>query len=499
MRAPPVDAASVQEHDSDPGAAETAQPPRWRRTLASLRGRIVAWYFGMLVLGVALVIATVNVSLLRNLDDRIDRELWQEAEEIRSLARGSDPETGEPFAGDVERIFEVFLDRNVPVRNEVYLTFVDGTLFRRSTAAPVSLFDLDPSLAARWGNLDESRRARVNLDGIGRVEYLGVLVRAEGSPDGVIVVAHLRDLERAELDESLRNAVFAGLLVLLIAVAVAWNLAGRVLQPIRQLTVTARTITDSDLSRRIPVRGADEVSVLASTFNRMLARLETAFASQRSLLDDVGHELRTPITIIRGHLELLDHGDPDERAETVKLVVDELDRMHRMAEDLLLLAKAEQPDFLNLEIVDLESLTREVLAKAQGLAPRSWQVDAVGRARIVADRQRLTQALTQLCHNAVQQTVAGDRISVGSAVEGHVARLWVRDCGPGVPAHERKHIFDRFVRGTTGRGESRGAGLGLSIVRAIVEAHHGRVEVEAAPGSGATFILTLPIEPKEQP
>ena len=135
----------------------------------------------------------------------------------------------------------------------------------------------------------------------------------------------------------------------------------------------ARSITDTDIRRRIPVHGTDEVSRLATTFNSMLDRLEQAFALQRNLLDDAGHELRTPITIIRGHLELMGD-DPAEHKETVALVTDELDRMSRMVDDLLTLARAAQPTFLRLDVVDLRQLLRDVHAKAEALGARDWQL-----------------------------------------------------------------------------------------------------------------------------
>ena len=155
---------------------------------------------------------------------------------------------------------------------------------------------------------------------------------------------------------------------------------GRVLAPLRLLTDTARSITETDLTRRIPVSGHDEIAELARTFNAMLDRLERAFASQRAFVDDASHELRTPITIVRGHLELLGD-DPDERRETVALVTDELDRMSRFVDDLLLLARAERDDFLRVGEVELGALTDELLDKAARSARARWQLEARGEAR----------------------------------------------------------------------------------------------------------------------
>jgi len=239
------------------------------------------------------------------------------------------------------------------------------------------------------------------------------------------------------------------------------------------------------------VEGDDELAELGRTFNAMLDRLQAAFDAQKDFVSDAGHELRTPITIIRGHLELLGD-DPGERRETVELVCDELDRMSRFVDDLLLLAQAEQADFIQLGEVDLDALTEELLAKAGALAPREWHLQANGIGRLQADRQRLTQALMQLAQNAVQHTQEGDRIALGSALQDGHARLWVADTGPGVPVAERERIFDRFARGSGAR-RSQGAGLGLAIVRAIAEAHGGRVDLQSTrPDAGATFIVTIP-------
>jgi signal transduction histidine kinase len=281
--------------------------------------------------------------------------------------------------------------------------------------------------------------------------------------------------------------------VLLIASTLAWVVAGRVLAPLRLLADTARSISESDLTRRIPVTGRDEIAELARTFNAMLDRLEAAFASQRSFVSDASHELRTPITIVRGHLELLGD-DPGERRETVALVTDELDRMSRFVDDLLVLAKAERDDFLRVADVELGALTDELLEKAQGLGQRDWRLESRGEAVIVADRQRLTQAMMGLAQNAVQHTDDGEPIWLGTDANHREVRLWVRDEGPGIAADDQERIFDRFARTSASRRRSEGAGLGLAIVRAIAEAHGGRVRLSSRPGAGASFVLVIPVD-----
>ncbi len=198
----------------------------------------------------------------------------------------------------------------------------------------------------------------------------------------------------------------------------------------------------------------------------MLERLDSGFTAQRQFLDDAGHELKTPLTVLRGHLELLDYNDPIELVETRDLLLDEVDRMSRLVGDLILLAKTRRPDFLVLVDVDLDHLTRALLAKARALGERDWQLDATGRARAVLDEQKLTQAVLQLADNAVKHTDPGDTIAIGSARERGRIRLWVRDTGDGIAPADREAVLERFGRSRVRPGDA-GFGLGLSIVRAI--------------------------------
>lgn len=272
---------------------------------------------------------------------------------------------------------------------------------------------------------------------------------------------------------------------------IGWAVAGRILAPVRLVRTTAAELTEQDLTRRIPVAGRDDIAALAETFNGMLDRLERAFAAQRVFVDDAGHELRTPITIVRGHLELMGD-DPADREETVRLVTDELDRMSRIVEDLLLLAGAERPDFVRPEPVQVAELTADVFVKVRTLGERDWVLDGVADLEVRLDPQRMTQAMVQLAQNAVQHTVPGQRIRIGSRAEDGRVELYVADHGPGIPAEDAEVIFERFRRGTSRRGaRTSGAGLGLAIVKAIAEGHHGRVELRRTEGGGATFVLIL--------
>lgn len=179
-------------------------------------------------------------------------------------------------------------------------------------------------------------------------------------------------------------------------------------------------------------------------------------------------------------------------------MTDELDRMNRFVTDLLLLAKAEQPDFLTLESVELNSLTEELYNKAKALAVRQWRLDATGMGQIVVDRQRLTQAIINLAENATQHTQPEDVIAIGSALAEGQVRMWVRDTGAGILLQDQERIFQRFARSINRQRQSEGAGLGLSIVLAIAQAHGGRVELQSRVNLGSTFTLVLPRKPPQE-
>jgi signal transduction histidine kinase len=460
----------------------------------SARVRILAWIVVLTAVAVIGSLLLTRRLLLDQLDAEVNDDLEQEIEEIRALAGGRDPTTGDPFGSDVAAIFDTFLGRNLPVEGEAFYTFVDGR-FVKATAAPVPLGQ-DPAAGQRWATLTQPDQGELSTEA-GPVRWLAVPLHGDdGQTLGVFVVANFLRGEREEITEAIATGFAVGAVMLVVAAVVGWVVAGRILRPVRQVTDTARGITETDLSRRIEVDGDDEIAELARTFNAMLDRLETAFAAQRAFVDDAGHELRTPITIVRGHLELLGD-DPDERRESVALVTDELDRMSRIVDDLLLLAKLEQPDFLRPERVDVEPFTAELFVKAKALDDRAWRLTEAATVSVVADPQRLTQAVMNLARNAVEHTDPEAALTLGSAAFDGEVRFWVADTGPGIAPDEQAAIFERFARGGDRRRRSEGAGLGLAIVRAVAEAHGGRVLLDSRPGAGARFTIVVPTGPEE--
>jgi two-component system OmpR family sensor kinase len=468
-----------------------------RLALASIRTRILVGFIVMLAIATMASVVVVGEVLQARLHERIDADLAQQVSDLRRVAAGKDPATGRPFGKDVRRIFRVYFSQNSPSMGETVLTFVNESPFLRSRPVHASYrLDHDAPLVGRLRSLQDTERGSVDTPA-GRVEYLSIPLKRDGRVLGSFVVALFSDVLWHPFGEAVLATAVVGLAVLLVGSLLAWRMADSVLRPVRSLTQTAQAISETDLTQRIEVRGHDELAGLAVTLNAMLDRLERTLSSQRRFLDDAGHELRTPITIIRGHLELLED-DAEEREATRVLLLDELDRMSRMVNELILLAKAERSDFLQTEMVDVTPLTGELLTKASALAPRAWVVDSEADGTIVADRQRLTEALMQLAQNAAEHTEEGDEIALGSAVQAGKARFWVRDTGTGIAPADQAQIFDRFERRGP-RSHDGGCGLGLSIVRAIAEAHGGRVELRSDLGKGALFTIVVPVAGPSHP
>jgi two-component system OmpR family sensor kinase len=240
------------------------------------------------------------------------------------------------------------------------------------------------------------------------------------------------------------------------------------------------------------------VRILADSFNHMLDRLADAFDGQQAFVADASHELRTPLTVIRGQLEVL-AAQPDPPTAEIRrvegLVQTEVTRMARLVDDLLLLAQSEQAHFLRAARIDLPSYVNDLWESASVTARRRFELGPVPAGTLRADPDRLTQALRNLIRNAVEHTTAEAGL-VSLRVEQRDAggvRFILQDDGPGIAVDQRERVFDRFHRTDAARDRaSGGAGLGLAIVHAIVEAHHGRVWVTAQARGGACIELQLP-------
>ncbi|MGO1317759.1 MAG: ATP-binding protein, partial [Cellulomonadaceae bacterium] len=474
-----------------PAAARTR--PRQRRDL-TVRTRIAMTMVALSTLALASAGTAAFVLQRASVDQRIEDALLQTVAEFETFHRDAvDPRTGARYATVADLVYNA-LQLTVPGRHEGMLGLVDDEVRWTAPASVELRLEDDPALVSAV--VDSARSESVRIATVstpaGTYRYTTIPVRSDTAAGAVV---HAIDVtqEHAEFNQVFGSYARVAAGAVVVIAVVGWFLAGRSLRPLRVLRRTADLITDSDLSRRIPVTGNDDLAALTETINAMLDRLEAALTSQRRMLDDAGHELRTPLTIVRGHLELMRPDDHADAAETRALVLDEVLRMQRLVDDLMTLATANHPGFVRLEPTDVGHLTAGVHDKIRLLADRRWLVDAAAAVTADIDPQRITQAMLQLGANAVRHTAPGATIAIGSAVsQGSLLRFWVRDEGSGVAPEDAARIFDRFTRGAGSTRDDRGAGLGLAIVSAIAQAHGGRVLLDSVPGRGATFTLEIP-------
>jgi signal transduction histidine kinase len=470
------------------------------RVFSQLRTRILAAYILLMSLFAVVPVVVFCQILANDLEVSVEKAIAHEIEEFQLLVTKRNPTTGQPFGNDVAAMFDTFLASEAGLKNRYIITYLDGKFYKSNSQHLPEALQPNSKKMQSWASTVKPEKGKeiskfdivlYHCEPI-ILRYSGTSTKIDENSGGVIIVAQLITEEYKQLNQ---------LMILVFCVAglgaiVAWVLTERVLVRLRLLTETTRSITETDLTQRIVVKGGDEIAELTITINQMLDRLQAAFTSQRDFINDAGHELRTPITIIRGYLELL-NDDPQERQKTVEIIDDELERMSRFVSDLLLLAKTEQPNFLTLDIVDIDLLTEEIGLKARALGDRHWDLDHKASGYIVADRYRLTQAVINLAENATQHTNNKDAITIGSKIVNGSVRLWVRDTGEGIALSDQERIFQRFARATNSCRRSEGAGLGLSIVKAIAIAHGGDIELVSRPGSGSTFTIVIPIEPPQ--
>lgn len=331
--------------------------------------------------------------------------------------------------------------------------------------------------------------------------YVNVPARRAGRVVGAVRVAHsLAEIQQkvARVRSTLlaASALYGAVLVFLVVA-----FARSVVQPIETLQRDATRIAAGDLSLRVGVQGRDEIAALAATINQMTARLQLLEGLRRQYVSDVSHELRTPLTAIRSMAEtLLAYGDSDPalRERYLPRIVGQTDRLARLATQLLDLAQIESGNLVgSFAPVALEGVLDEIAATF-GPQAQARSVDLAldvpgALPHVRGDRDRLVQVFVNLVDNALRHTPAGGRVTVRATAERDRVLVTVEDSGEGVAAEHLPHLFERFYRAQKSRSpQSGGAGLGLAIVRQVVEAHGGRIDVESVVGEGTRFRLALP-------
>lgn len=454
----------------------------------SLRLRLTILY--TIVVGIVLVLASVMVFSLVSafLLDQVNTSLAQTATSLIEVLRV-----------DNHNQFDI---RNVadfrPADNIVYQVWGDNRVLQISY--PWTLKDPldDQGLWAGEMVFTAEYAPGSNL------QVLSVPLKTERGPSGVLQIGYKLDFINMTRRTLASVLTMLTLLAMFIAAFAAWMVTGHTLEPLEMVTnVATHIIRADDLQRRIPNTGPqdDEVGRLINAFNQTLERMESLFNSQRRFLADVSHELRTPLTVIKGNIGLIrKYKKVDE--ETLLSIDTEVDRLTRLVGDLLLLGQAETGKLvLNLEKVALDTLLLEVYQQMKTLAGERVKLELleIDQVEVSGDKDRLKQVLLNLVGNAVLYSRMEGEVKLSLRREAVRAVIVVEDNGPGIPAEDLPHIFERFYRGEKSRKRSpdSGHGLGLSIAYWIIENHQGGIEVESEIHKGSRFIVWLPINPPD--
>lgn len=458
------------------------------------------------------------------------------------------PEGGEKVTPHADGVIRVTVDAGALLKPVVYgvrigetghamLISSDGKV-RLCSKEPLAAHNIDPELqrlvthsVPSWALAPTDGHGKTNsIIGTSPLDLTNQLGgQSLGGHQWFIFVRQDPTETLAPIYTTLSIVLVIGASLIFLFLLIGHQIARRLLGPIRVLQEGAATIGRGSLSHRIEIKSGDELESLATRFNEMAVNLQSsqkrlenwneelekevakrtvelqeahrklnqAFIEQKQFISDASHELRTPITIIQGHLELLKEamGKKSKKNDlkAVDIALTELERMGRLLENMLLLARASQADFLVFEEIPISPFLEEVLIKAKGLASREWKLEVGTEGHLAADRDKLTQLFLNLIQNSINHTKARDTISLKAGEQDGWIQFLVKDTGAGIPEKELPKIFKRFYRVDKARTRESGhAGLGLSIVEAIVDAHGGRIEVESEFGRGTQFTVWFP-------
>lgn len=463
----------------------------------SIRSVLTIWYSFLLLGAFALFAASTYFYLQQMLESQLDRNLLEEVQWIRDIVeveRERFIESGSllSLSEDVEdRLASHFAA--TPRKYTVLLTVVSGDILYRSETGVDRILPIP--------TLDKIPPALQTLSAGG--QELRIATRIV-SPF-VLQVAYPVSSTRSTLDHLLTILAILAPVMLLVAFSSGWVMAGFILKPINDIGSLAQHITTRNLNQRIPERPVkDELGRLIDVMNGMIARFQASFEDIRTFSMNVAHELKTPLSILKGESEIALGRTPteDEMKELITTYLEETSRMARIVDDLLLLAKADAGQVrIDAEVVDVQQLIQDLYEDAQLLASgRDLHIELAAdeQALVMGDQLRLRQLFRILLTNAIQYTDAGGTIRLTCRREKDRAVISVEDTGIGIPGDSVAKIFERFYRVDQARTRAKGgSGLGLSIAKWIAESHKGSIQVHSEAGKGSRFEVSLPLAPPE--
>jgi two-component system OmpR family sensor kinase len=445
-----------------------------------------------ILLSITLVFSRWSVT--EQVRERVDLEILQQLNELELLATtGINPNTGEPFENS-DALLETFLSRRISNENETMFSTIDSMVTYRSPGSSKLRVDKDAAFL-EVVNQTELPTLDTYVSNVGELRY-GVypIIGLDEKMGRLIVVTNL-DAELVSTNTLFRNLSLGLLALFTLTGVVVSVIVKRLLLPISELTQQAQRVNKDNFIRQLKFETArvdDEITQLGQEINNMLSRLEASFIDQQRFIDDAGHELRTPLTILKGHIEMMQRDGYSE--QSLSIIEDEVNRMTRLVQDLQSLTKATQPNFVQLSSFSADVFIKELQEKAQSIYSNPIEITEYVALQIQGDKQRLTQAMLQLIENAVKYSPASSTITLGMQAQNGNVILFVKDLGRGISEDAKAQVFLRFyqVDNTHSPQDVGGVGLGLSIVKAIVDGHRGSIRILDNHPHGTIFEISIP-------
>ncbi len=454
----------------------------------SLRFRLMRWYALWLIVAFVATGVALYFGLRQYLESNLTTSVNLRANRIVSLVRRTGNGNSRPLADEINASFAPEASSRF-----IRITKPDGAVLYQS--GPPSDLSFSPAQIPAPLRQPGIRKAEL-ADGA-----VVILVTVAAGPDWLVETGESFAPALTELRRLLVSLGLGFVVVVVVALSGGFLLVRRALRPVEEIIHSAERITSQNLGERlrVPATG-DEFAHLSQALNRMIERLDDAFQHNRRFLADASHELRTPLTILRGELEVMVRRDglgPDQR-ETVDNLLEEVARLARIVENLFALSRLDagqaQAEMAQFDFAKLTATTAEQMCLLAEDKHLTITCETPAPVFVAGDRARLKQVIVNLLDNAIKYTPDGGAVKLSVTARNGEAVCEVADNGMGIPTEAVPHVFDRFFRVDKARTrELGGAGIGLSIVKAICTAHHGRVEVESTEGRGSSFRVHLPL------
>ena len=462
----------------------------------SLKFQLVGWYAGILTACFGLLAVATYLALGRSLEGALRETQLRRARQVAELVREQVRDHAEARIGQEVEV------RYAPALNDRFVRITQHSGVQVYISAPPTSQGFEPATIPPpvWPQDTEASR-QVPLVGGRKMLLTSHTLVLPGGVSFLIETGAPMDGVQADLKHWLLFLSVMLPVLLGIAVAGGFVLVKRALLPVDQIAASAQRISSQNLSERLPVaQTGDELERLSIALNRMIERLDTAFRYSRRFVADASHELRTPLTVLHGELESLVQ-QPEfssEWRERAGSALEEVERLTHIVEGLFAISRLDAgeatAEWVPLDLAQLTAATAEQMSLLAEDKEIKLTCEAVIGVWVEGDRARLKQIVVNLLDNAIKYTPRGGAISLKVARSDGKALLEVADNGIGIPAEALPRVFDRFFRVDEARSRDQGgAGLGLSIVKSICLAHHGRVEVNSEPGRGSRFSVELPI------